>query len=366
MNGIHRVFNGVSRQIRDQAEISAAILLSILVVGCAQIQTADSQATPSPASINEETPVWDLLIRLGEGAPEHRITDRSPEWVNAGRELVFEGSSVNPDSGIAGTRLSSNFRCIDCHSTRPEQASILQVGNPETKLSYAIQHDLPLLPGSSFAGLVNHDSYYNGDYRKKYRFSPVFIAAQQHLKKAVEFCSRECSRGRDPEPWELKAMLAYLWSLEWRLGDVGYTGANLDDLKRRVSNSAEHSGVASEIKSRYSLTNPATFGEVPRDPKAGYPMVRPADMQSGREIWSRSCLHCHVVGGSALPFIEDDPNTWKSLDARFDVQIYHFIREGTEHGKGKRPYMPNFTRERLSDEQIEHLKAYIRSRSQSG
>lgn len=315
---------------------SFAVLLGLLAAGCVQMEFAGSEVPLDAATIDEMTPVWELLIRLGEEPPEH--------WVKAGRDLVFEGHAVHPESVVSGPKISGYYRCIECHSTRPEQSDPLQVSSPEAKLAYAILHDLPLVQGASFAGLVNHEQWFNDAYAEKYRFSAVIDAARSQLKKAIEMCSRECSKGRDPEPWEVDAMLAYFWSLEWRLGDVGYTGSDLADLRRRVVSSAEHPDIAKEIQSRYSHANPATFGEVPSDLKAGYPMDRPTDLQSGREIWSRSCLHCHGGVGSALRFVKDDPLTWQSLDARFDIQIYHYIREGTRYGKEKRPYMPNYTK----------------------
>ena len=216
--------------------------------------------------------------------------------------------------------------------------------------------------------MVNRESWYNGDYAKKYRFSLSVRAARKSLREAIKLCSRECSQGRDPLPWEEKAMLAYFWTLEWKLSDLGYTSADIADLKRRALDEGSRADLINEIKSKYALSSPATFSEMPEDGKAGFPYEGELDLTSGQKIWEQSCLHCHGAEGASEHYFGDKQDTWETLARKFNnsskKSVYGFIRLGTHPEEGKRPYMPNYTKERLSDKQIEELRAYIESKAE--
>ena len=43
--------------------------------------------------------------------------------------------------------------------------------------------------------------------------------------------------------------------------------------------------------------------------------------------------------------------------------IYQVIRWGVDSKSGKRSYMPQYPKERMSDQMVEDLRAYIKSRS---
>ena len=42
-----------------------------------------------------------------------------------------------------------------------------------------------------------------------------------------------------------------------------------------------------------------------------------------------------------------------------DLGLYHIVRKGTYADKGWRPYMPHFTEQKMSDQQVEDLRVYI-------
>jgi len=49
----------------------------------------------------------------------------------------------------------------------------------------------------------------------------------------------------------------------------------------------------------------------------------------------------------------------KNITSDSQLSIYEVIRKGTYSEKGHREYMPLYTKEKLSDQQIEDLRAFI-------
>ncbi len=346
---------------------AAAVLILLFSTGCWK-KTPDIPVKPVDFSgLDENSGVWETLLALGESPPEHYLADFPDETIEAGKELVFTGKAKNPETGLPGPRISDYFYCTDCHNVKAEEPNIASVSDSIVKLEHATSNKLPLLQGSTFAGMVNRETWYNGDYAKKYRFSLAVRAARKSLRESIKLCSRECSQGRDPLPWEEEAMLAYFWTLEWKLSNLGYTSADVAELKRRALDPASRSGIVSEIKAKYALTSPATFSGMPEDGKAGYPVEGEKDLKVGQIIWEQSCLHCHGAEGASEHYFGDKPDVWSSLARKFKSSskksVYGFIRLGTHPEEGKRPYMPNYTTERLSDKQIEDLRAYIESKA---
>tara|TARA_R110002096_G_scaffold354182_1_gene547372 strand:+ start:748 stop:1848 length:1101 start_codon:yes stop_codon:yes gene_type:complete len=343
-------------------------LAGFLLFSCSSKEAAQDKPELDIGSVDATTPVWDLLEHLGETPPSHRPAITEQALIETGRQLVHSGKSESPATGEMGVRISAYFYCTDCHTVSREESSLARISDPETKLDYLIENNIPLLQGSTFAGMVNRESWYNGDYARKYRFSPAVRAARTSLTKAIELCSRECSQGRDPEDWEMQAMVAYFWSLQWTLGDLGFTTVDLAEMKRRSLNPTEFPSLIREIQSRFATAAPATFGSPPADPKVGYSIAREPDLNTGKEVWERSCLHCHGAEGASEHYFKDKSDTWASLNRKFGSEskksIYGLIRLGTEPDQDDKAYMPNYPKERLSDAQIEDLRAFISSKAE--
>ena len=92
--------------------------------------------------------------------------------------------------------------------------------DPQHRLDYAAENDIPYLQGSTFYGIVNRTTFYNDDYQKKYASVPEIKASLHDLKNAIKFCAKECSQGREIEAWETESIFAYFWSLQLTLGDL--------------------------------------------------------------------------------------------------------------------------------------------------
>ena len=345
---------------------SRGVRFSFSLAGWILFFGATTAASADPIPPNQwtgKTPVAELLFFLGEKRPAHFVESPSPDRILSGERLVRKGQ-LRDAGGAATPRLSHYFRCIDCHNTVREDPDLSRISNPDTKLAFAIEKKIPLLQGSSFAGMVNRESWYNDDYAKKYRFSVSVRAARSNLQKAIELCCTQCSQGRKPEKWEIEALLAYFWSLQWTVGDLNLTGEELADWKRRALKKNERKKLVAEIKSRYPLKSPATFGKPPEEAKDGFPLSKEPDPAIGKKVFQVSCLHCHdPAEGAAETYFRDDEKTRSLLSRKFKSNskksAYGFIRLGTHPENEQRLYMPNYTRERLSDFHIESLRAYL-------
>ena len=304
-----------------------------------------------------ETPVWTVLESMGKLRPRHQPALISTEQVKKGEELVFYGRTEGPD-GNKSSYISKYFVCTHCHNTVQED-SFLFSPNPDLRLTYAIDNDLPFLQGSTFHGIVNRESWYNGDYVKKYGIAAE--RAHENLREAIQLCAIECAQGRVLEKWEEDAILAYFWSLEFRLKDLDlleneYWSINASRNQR--NNSQE---ILELLEGKYAKASPATFVDAPADKQAGYGMK--GDFKRGEALYQLSCLHCHEEGGPSEYVLDYRRATFRQLRNRIPkdshFSLYQIVRYGTNAEPGHRPYMPRYPLERMSHQQVEDLRAYI-------
>jgi len=166
--------------------------IKIFLITCACIvaflylpSNAKSGAKPiPPENWNSETPVQELLFTLTGSRSQHYIENLTEDQILAGETLVRNGR-LKGSKGASTPRISHYFQCPDCHNAVREDAVLTDISNPAAKLGYTVGNDIPLLQGSTFAGTVNRESWYNDDYARKYRFSPLVQLAPKSLTKAI-------------------------------------------------------------------------------------------------------------------------------------------------------------------------------------
>lgn len=309
------------------------------------------------AMINRAQPktVAQTLIELGEKPAKHWIEQQQVELVASGKHLVTQGWTTLPD-GSKSRRISKHFACIDCHNIEREDP-VLSDSDPEARLDYCIENDLPFLPGTTLWGIVNRETWYNDDYQKKY--GTLVEPARNDLKEAIQLCATECSQGRLLTDWEMEAVLHYLWSLELTMDDI-----QVNEPALRASNSM--GGPIQSIlliKSKYLRASPAHFAEPLMDSLRNHGTN--GDPESGAEIYQRSCMHCHHSGGVTeftLDMLKTDLQSMANKSHGNGKQsAYNIIRKGTYALEGYKPYMPLYPYERMSNKQIEDLVAFFNS-----
>lgn len=326
-----------------------ALLLPLAGLTMGWFNTVD-QLPPA----DEDAYVEEVLIKLGKP----KRADNSPypadiASVELGLSIVTEGI------GADDQRQSKHFVCTSCHNLVPEDPDFLSY-DPEKRLAFAEENDLPFLPGTTLYGAVNRMTYYNDDYEKKY--GDLVKSARNDLREAVQLCATECAQGRPLSEMEMASVMAYLRTIGLRLKDLKFHPAEMDRINSALSGQGDRNAAMELIKSKFRPASPATFVLPPEDRKAGYPTAagRP---EVGAQLFKRSCLHCHENQRYSFFDIQDDNHSRSFLSRHFPkytrYSTYQVARYGTSPIPGKKAYMPHYTEERMSDRQIEDIRAYL-------
>jgi cytochrome c len=306
----------------------------------------------------EEEPLENVLLRLGDEPSNHSIRAFDPDKAKRGEDLIRYGRTMK--DGKRTKRISKHFVCTDCHNERREFADLTKEA-PSERLQYAIDHGMSFLPASTFWGIYNRTTFYNQDWEKKY--GELVVNSRDSLNNATQLCAKYCSSGRDLEPWELEAIMHYYKKNELRIGDLKLP--NEIRAKIEVSHALsteEKKNLISDLKTYYRQSYSATF--LPTMPRNERKYGEGGDAKRGEKIYEKSCLHCHA--NKRVTNLNLDKGKlsagmfWRKRKGYSDKSLYQIIRYGTYSMPGRKQYMPNYTKEKMSDEQINDLMAYIK------
>ncbi|MEM9928757.1 MAG: c-type cytochrome, partial [Bacteroidota bacterium] len=306
--------------------------------------------------VDEDTLVHDVLKALG--APERADVMVRPvagASAEVGRRLVLEGRL----SG--GGQQSAHFKCTSCHNVVREDPVLTDM-DPTARLAYAEENDLPFLPGTTLWGAVNREAYYNGDYEKKY--GDLVKNARRDLRGAIQLCATECAQGKALEEVEMESVVAYLHTIGLKLKDLEEGVPSVSVINRAIARKDEsRPGIIASLKAGYLLASPATFLVPPKDRKAGYPVTGTPNTANGQAIYQRACLHCHEQQRYSFFELGESVAHYNFMVKHFPrytrYSTYQVSRYGTSPIPGKRAYMPHYTKERMSDLQVEELRDYL-------
>ncbi len=314
---------------------------------------------PGSHLMGDDDLVTAVLAALGEPPPPHRPRDLPGASVEKGRRLV-----LGADPAGRGGQVSKHFLCTACHNVERDEPT-LRFDDPQARLAYVAQRGLPFLPGSALYGVVNRTLYYNGDYEKKY--GALVATARHDLRQAIQLCATECSQGRPLDEAEMESVLAYLWTIGLKMDDLGLTAAERRQVEAALAGTGDRDAAIRLIRSRYAAGAPATFVSPPDDRREGYVTDAPPDPGNGRLLYELSCLHCHEDRQFAFFRLDDSRFTHRYLEKHLPrytrYSLYQVLRWGTSPVPGKPSYMPNYTREKMTDAMVEDLRAYIEARA---
>jgi len=312
-----------------------------------------------PVTFEPEDSVAEILVKLGDEPLPHQ-PDLTVEGASAeqGEKLVLTGFAQKPAGGET-SKQSAHFVCTSCHNIQREEPD-LSVTDAQVRLEYAKENGLPFLQGSPLYGVVNRTSYYNGDYDKKY--GDLVKKARNNLREAIQLCATECAQGRALDPWEMESILAYLWTIDLKMNDLILSEEEYTAINVALNNETEQTAAIELIKSKYMDHSPATFVTPPDDRKVGYPNIQ-GDPANGKLIYKLSCLHCHEKQRYAFFELDNSQLTFQHLAKHFPkytrYSIYQVSRWGTSPVPGKKAYMPQYTLEKMTHQQLEDLRAYV-------
>lgn len=305
--------------------------------------------------------VSDVLKRLGDDAnkfhPDLSVPGAS---IEKGKDIVLRGISKSGSPKVK--KQSKHFVCTSCHNIVKEDPD-LSISDPQARLEYAQANNLPYLQGTTLYGAVNRTNFYNGDYEKKY--GDLVVPARQNLREAIQLCAVECSQGRILKDWELESVLAYLWTIDLKLSDLKLSDADMKLIDGALSGSMEKSEAITLLKSKYLDGSPATFVDPPKDRREGY--AKQGDPANGKLVYDLSCKYCHEAKRYSFFNLDDSAYSFKYLNRHIKkytrYSLYQVARYGTSPIEGKKAYMPNYTLEKLTNQQLEDLRSYIEQQS---
>lgn len=306
---------------------------------------------------SKKTPLSEVMVALGEPKPHHYREIKDESLVQKGFEIITKGKTTDLN-GKKSKVISKHFVCTDCHNIQREDPD-LSKSNPEARLKYAINNKIPFLQGTTLWGIVNRRSWYNEDYIKKY--GDLVLPTNDTLINAIQLCCQECSQGRKAEDWEVEAMLAYFYSNQITLGDLDL---NDNDISR-LANSGKSKKEIDFLRTKYLTYSPATFLEPSYGNERKY--GENGDTKNGEEIYNRSCMHCHdgnkhITNMTLNNTKLDYKFLKKHLHSNEKKSTYVIVRRGTYAKPSYKPYMPLYTKERMSDKQLEDLAAFLLSK----
>lgn len=310
-----------------------------------------------PTKFQAKKSVAEVLVELTGEKPLHFIprNELDANKIKQGFNLVTSGF-MNENS----KKQSKHFVCSDCHNIGREDPDLTQ-SNPETRLNYIVEKKMKFLPATTLFGQVNKKSWYNEDYFKKY--GELVVPARDTLENAIQLCATVCSQGRELCEDEMDAVLHFLNSIGYELEDLNLSKKETSKIVNVTSETKEE--VVKLIKSKYLDYSPATFMEPMALDKRR--KILYADPFKGAKIYELSCLTCHKEGGVTNYKLNREQLTFKHLQYWSNTHkvfsVYDIARKGTYSKNGYKPYMPNYTKERLSDQQLEDLMEYIRQKS---
>lgn len=339
-------------------KIFIPIFFSVFILGLSFLPSANSN---KKVSIKPNEKVSEILYKLGDETPNHFLRYPSQIEIDLGRQLFHEGFA-SKESGRKAKRLSKHFVCTSCHNVEKEFIDLSQ-NDSQKRLDYASQNQLPFLQGSPMYGAVNRTSFYNGDYYKKY--GDLVDVARNDLRESIQLCAIECAQGRKLKKWEIEALLSYLWTLGLEVDDLNLSGEDLLLIDNAMLDKNKSAEAISLIKAKYMDHSPATFTKPPSSFAEGYQLH--GNPENGKNIYELGCLHCHEGGRYSFLELDNSKYSFKYLNNHVDSyshsSIYQVGRYGTPPRPGKKAYMPQYTQEKMTDQQMEDLRAYIKQQA---
>jgi len=306
----------------------------------------------------EDQSVAAVMKRLGDTSIKHYPSFAMKNVsVENGKRLFHTGFSTKAGGGRT-KKQSKHFVCTSCHNIEQEDRD-LGNPNPQDRLLYANEKGIPFLQGTTMYGAVNRTNFYNDDYYKKY--GDLVTKARNNIYEAIQLCAVECAQGRKLKRWEVESIVAYLWTLELKMEDLQLSNQEKETIQKAFDKELAADSVITLLKTKYPDASRATFIPPPENRKIGESYK--GDPNNGKLVYDLSCKHCHENERYSFYALDDTKTTFQHLEKHIPkysrYSLYQVTRWGTEPIPGKGAYMPHYTEERMSRQQLQDLRAYI-------
>ena len=281
--------------------------------------------------LNQKERVIEIMLTNNYKKPLHFIEQIDYKKAKNGESLIKTGFAINNPKKKP---ISIHFNCTHCHQLSP--------------------HLEKKLPASTLYGVVNRISWYNDDYKLKY--GEGIKEAGKSLRNAIQFCAEQCAQGRTLDEEEIESILHYLWTLDLKTED-------LDKESLLLLYNTDYSNIT--LKQSEFFYSKANFIK-PKQAKIETEK-RIGDISNGKKIYIEGCMHCHKKKGVTNFKLGDDKLSLKFLNKNLSkdnrYNLYVAIYEGTWAKPGYKPYMPRYTKENMSFQDMADLIAFIKDGS---
>ena len=343
----------------------------ILVVG---VSAQFKPSTVDNFTIDDNTTLWDVMSKLGKIKLNVVDVNRALNNVDKGKELVHTGQS----SDFEGKRVPKlgQFTCISCHTIEKEFDK-MQVSDPDKRLQYADSLQLAFLPGTPFYGLVNRIYYFTNDFQKDsiastFKYKDIIKKSHTDLRTAIQFCNYTYAHGRAMADWEIESILAYLWTLQIKMKDLQVEAKDMEDIQFALNNNTGNAKAVNLLRRYYLETYPAHLDKPLHSAERRRTSPILNNFFNGEKVYERSCLHCHQNKAFANRSLDKDKSSFQYLKKHFDDStsahsVYEVHRFSVKPIRAlKKSKAPHFTRERMSNQQLQDLRFYITQMLQFG
>lgn len=327
------------------------VLSSVIILGFI--------TSSNPDKWSDETPVSQFLWAMGMDKPMHYIETIDEEKARMGKEIVTKGRTERTN-GKMSNYVSKYFVCTDCHN-QVQEDPVLNEFDPQARLDYCVENKLPFLQATTFWGMVNRKSWYNDDYILKY--GDLVKPASENLNEATKLCAIECSSGRPLEEWEQEAITHYYWTLQLTMGDLNLSEKEWRKINILSGSEMDRKELIALVESKFMTASNATFVDPPYPLGTHYQTGKPGDAMNGEKLYDASCVTCHNQFGPSQLVLDKSIFTKRkfrnNIEKDTDFNLYKILRKGTYAQPGHMQYMPHYTAQRMSDQQVEDLRAFI-------
>ena len=332
--------------------------LAILLIGSVTLLFYSFSIVKVNENYSDNETVWSILIQLGKEAPLDYVEKPDPLLVQLGYELVHVGKATPPTGGLSSV-ISPYFVCTDCHNQVKEDPDPAHP-NPKDRLTFAKENELLFLQATTFWGMVNREKWYNDDYILKY--GDLVKPASESLYESSQLCAQECSSGRKLKQWEWESINHYYYSIQLKMADLRLSTEEEEFINIALQFNEDKEQAIELMRSKYMLWSPAQFGEDPDNYAKGYEGLQ-GDSSNGELIYDLSCKTCHAYGGPSQLVLDDSKLTKKKFKKNIDkhnlFNLYKIVRHGTQAELGHQQYMPLYTLDRMSNQQLEDLRTFL-------
>lgn len=313
--------------------------------------------------ISPETKLTEILSVFGIENP-NRLNDEVPHDISKGKQLISLGVAIDFNGKTTQhTSHKQKLTCVTCHALEKE-AEFVGTSDPEKRLEYSKENNVPFLPGTTFYGIVNRTSFFNGDYQDKYdhKLKDDLKKSQYDLRKAISTCNHIFADGRDLEDWEVESILDFLWTLEIKYKDMGIPDSLGIQIQSSMDNGNNVEPSIAILNDHYLSSFSSTLNppmEVDARRKLS-PLLN--DFNKGMTLYYKSCLFCHHHNEHSHLRLEPDAKSYEFLKKHFDDHSSHSMYDILRYSpgsKGNHTGSPIYSAERMSDQQIQDLRFFI-------